>query len=352
MNRVGNPFRFSFIIRVVFGIRLEADDLLVSTADHGHAPGAYQSDVSKDIGGASVVESFDARSDVFDYYDHAEGTPILHTWVSTVFNVNQAFTFNHCESSSLASMGNDVNLSSESLIHGLDDWGQNTPTISNEPTVSATVRASSTNARVRANHTRGYTLETTGSTTLNFSVEFSATSVTEYEKTWVYPAYHSGGFAVYINVGLKFTLTLTGNIVLSAMVPVDWNICVTPTGACSPNHNRVTANSPTFTREGAMSATGVAEMSTSVSFEAASILTAAAQVVSSMTLTAASGSSTTCQLHSEYAIRVSGLQTVSFLANMVGSVFSWATGSCFSGFGDIELALFMNGVIYDAACPR
>jgi len=72
MNRVGNPFRFSFIIRVVFGIRLEADDLLVSTADHGHAPGAYQSDVSKDIGGASVVESFDARSDVFDYYDHAE----------------------------------------------------------------------------------------------------------------------------------------------------------------------------------------------------------------------------------------------------------------------------------------
>jgi len=356
MNGVGNPFRFSFIIRLVFGVRLETDDLLVSNADHGHAPGPYQSDVIKDIGGASLVESFDARSDVFDYYDHAEGTQTFNEWVNTPFNVNQTFTFNGCESSSLASMAADVNSSSESLLHGLDDSDQNTATI------TAHVGARSTNARIRVNRTSrrrlayyGYTLESIGSTTLNFSVQFTATNTQSYEKTWVYPAFHAGGLAVYINVGLKFTLTLTGSITLTALVPLEWNICVESGGSCHRNTNSVTAHSPTFVKAGAMSVSGLAEVSTSVSFEAANILTAGAQVLSSMLLTStltSTGHTYTCHLHSSYAIRLSALTTVSFLANMVGSGFSWLTGSCFAGFGDIELALLMTGVLIDQACPR
>lgn len=365
MNRVGIPFRFSFIIRVVFGIRLEAEDLLVSNADHGHAPGAYHNDVSKDIGGASLVESFDARSDVFDYYDHAEELT-FNTWQSTNFNHTQTITFLTCESESLESMGSGVNSSSSITL-----------------AVTASVHAETTNAQIRVNHTgafrsladnsrrtssipllavyayhlhqtrrRGHTsLESMGSATLSVSVAFTASISQSYEKTWVYPAYHVGIFAVYFNVGLKFTLEMTGSITFRALVPVQWNICTTPTGVCSDFNNTVTAQEATFVADGQASITGIAEVSTSLQFEAALILTASVQVTSSMTLRADHHRTISCHLHSTIAFQLSTLTTLQHLANAVGSRFSWALGSCFSGFSEINISHSNSHDIINRACP-
>lgn len=363
MNRVGNPFRFSFIIPVVFGIRLEADDLLVSNADPGHAPGAYQSNVSKDIGGASVVQYYDGRIDVFDYYDDEDWSAYsFNTKTPMNFSITKTFSFNACGSSALASMGSDVSSSSEmgSDVNSSTDWffgsgGTATGDMGNT-TITASVNASCPDCWIRVNESgsfwSGYehSLETTGTATLNLSVTFTHTGEWQYNRSFSIPAVVSGALALYVEVFVKFTLTMTGSITLSALFPVDWTVCVTGwLHSCTGITNGVHAHSPTFTREVSATVSGTAEVTPSIKFEAGSILSATAAVTNTMTITGSS-SGVTCQLHSQYSITVAALASVIKAFNAVAGAFGSVVGTCFSQLADLTLGALLTGVLYDAPC--
>lgn len=363
MNRVGNPFRFSFIIPVVFGIRLEADDLLVSNADPGHAPGAYQSNVSKDIGGASVVQYYDGRIDVFDYYDDEDWSAYsFNQWTSMNFSISQSFSFNACGSSALASMGSDVSSSSEmgSDVNSSTDWffgsgGTATGDVGTS-TITATVSAGCPACRIRVNQTgsfwHGYnhSLETNGIATLNLSVTFTHTGEWQYNRSFSIPAAVSGALNLYVEVFVKFTLTMEGSITLSALFPVEWNVCVTGwLHSCSGITNSVSAHSPTFTRELSATATGTAEVTPSLKFEAGSLLSATAAIINTMTVSGGTGG-VTCQLHSEYSITVAALAALVNAFNAVAGAVGGVLGHCFSQLADLALGALLTGVLYDAPC--
>lgn len=362
MNRVGNPFRFSFIIPVVFGIRLEADDLLVSNADPGHAPGAYQSNVSKDIGGASVVQYYDGRIDVFDYYDDEDWSAYsFNQWTPMNFSVSKSFSFNTCGSSALASMGSDVSSSSEmgSDVNSSTDWffgsGGKATGAMGTSTIKATVTAGCPDCRIRVNKSgswwhKDFSLETTGTATLNLSVTFTHTGEWQYNRSFSIPAVVSGALALYVEVFVKFTLTMTGSITLSALFPVDWTFCVTNwLKSCTGITNGVHAHSPIFTREVSATATGTAEVTPSIKFEAGSILSATASITNTMTVSGGTGGNT-CQLHSKYSITAAAFSGVANVFNAVAGAVGGAVGHCFAQVGDLTLGALLTGVLYDAPC--
>lgn len=274
-------------------------------------------------------------------------------WYKVPVALGQKFRLDACDASSLAAIGSDVNSSSESLIHGLDDVGggrrrRQSRRRRKAASISVVANVTSRNARVRFN-SRG-AAETSGSMTLALTVNFKVSMSLNYEKTWKALVYHHGIVAVYINVGFSLGLEMTGHVGFQISVPIKWNFCVSvphivSTGTCSGSTNSVSSKGISFDRWIGIEVSGFAEVSASIQLEKAGLITTSAQVVSKMTLL-----NTVCTVRYDSHIKMNALTTLVELANLAGKVISLGTGTCFDEFGEPELAAFLSKKIWEGPC--